>query len=200
LTAVVRQASTFEACCSPGGMIAVLAHPALFAEEFLSSNSELAAINFASHFVVSAKQDRLADIELGLKNRSVTFQRLPVSIAFHSQWIDCAKAPFESLTNSIRRTSGKLPLMCCDQAVLLDALPDNYFWKVARHPIRFREAITELEREGAYRYIDAGPAGTLATFLKYSLPAASKSSVHSILTPYGHDQKKFAALLASSKH
>jgi acyl transferase domain-containing protein len=200
LTAVIRQASTLEACCSPGGMLAVLADPALFAEEFLSSHCELAAVNFASHFVVSAKQDRIAEIELELKNRSVTFQRLPVSFAFHSQWIDNAKVPFESFMKSIRRTTGKLPLMCCDQAIVLDELPDDYFWRIARHPIRFREAITQLEHKGAYRYIDVGPAGTLATFLKYSLPATSKSSVHSILTPYGHDQKNFAALLASSKH
>jgi len=66
-----------------------------------------------------------------------------------------------------------------------------------RRPIRFRESTARLEQRGACRYIDVGPAGTLATFLKYGLPATATSTVHSILTPFGFDQKNLAALLAS---
>jgi len=197
LTAVIRQASTLEACCEPGGMMAVLGDPALYEEEFLSAHSELAAVNFPSHFVVAARQAQFEEIEAGLKKRNVTCQRLPVSFAFHSQWIDDAKAPFESFLQSIRYKTGKLPLMCCDQAENLANLPDNYFWNVTRQPIRFREAIAELERRGAYRYIDVGPAGTLATFLKYGLPTESPSKMHAILTPYGRDLQNLAALTAS---
>lgn len=194
LTAVIRQASTLEACCEAGGMMAVLGDPALYREEFLSRDSELAAVNFSSHFVVAAKLARLIEIEADLKTRNVTCQRLPVSFAFHSQWIDDAKVPFESFMQSIRYKAGQLPVMCCDQAKILECLPDHYFWNVTRHAIRFREAVAQLERGGAHRYIDVGPAGTLATFLKYGLPAESASKVHSVLTPYARDLQNFAAL------
>jgi acyl transferase domain-containing protein len=177
-----------------------LADPALFAEDFLAANSEMAAINFASHFVVSARQAQLAELEVGLRKRNVTYQRLPVSFAFHSQWIERARVPFESFMRSIRCKTGQLPLMCCDQASLLTDLPDSYFWQVTRRPIRFREAIANLESVDVCRYIDVGPAGTLATFLKYGLPTTSKSSIHSILTPYGQDQKNLAALLTPAGH
>ncbi|MBC7984390.1 MAG: acyltransferase domain-containing protein, partial [Candidatus Obscuribacterales bacterium] len=128
LMAVVRQASTLETYCEPGGMMAVLADPSLYAEDFLSSNSELAAVNFPSHFLVSAKHAQFAEIEAGLKTRNVTFQRLPVSFAFHSQWIEKARTPFESFMKSIHYKTGELPLMCCDQTTILAELPDSYFW------------------------------------------------------------------------
>jgi len=200
LTAVMRQAIAFEECCEPGGMTAILADPVLFTEEFLSGHSELAAVNFCSHFVVSARRTELAEIEAALRQRSVDYQRLPVSFPFHSKWIDKAKAPFESFMRSIRCKQGRLPLVCCDQTAILSDLSENYFWNVVRHPIRFRETTARLEQRGARRYIDVGPAGTLATFLKYGMPATTKSTVHAILTPYGFDQKNLAALLASIRH
>src|SRR5262249_39807460 len=51
LTSVMRQAIALEEYCEPGGMTAVLADPAIFAESFLSDHSDLAAVNFSSHFV-----------------------------------------------------------------------------------------------------------------------------------------------------
>jgi bacillaene synthase trans-acting acyltransferase len=178
-------------------MIAVLADPALFAEDFLSGRSELAAVNFSSHFVVSARRAELAEIEAALMKRDIGYQRLPVSIPFHSQWMEVAKARFESFMRSIRLKRGRLPLACCDQSAILSDLSDDYFWNVVRRQIRFRETIERLEREGARRYIDLGPSGTLATFLKYVAPATTKSTAHAILTPYGFDRKNLAALLAA---
>jgi bacillaene synthase trans-acting acyltransferase len=197
LTAVTLQAIALEECCEPGGMIAVLADPALFAENFLNGRSELAAVNFSSHFVVSARRAELAEIEADLKERDIGYQRLPVSVPFHSQWMDAAKARFESFMRSIRLKRGRLPLACCDQSTVLSDLSDDYFWNVVRRRIRYRETIERLEREGARRYIDLGPSGTLATFLKYLTPATSRSKTHAILTPYGFDRKNLAALLAA---
>jgi bacillaene synthase trans-acting acyltransferase len=198
LTAVIRQATALEECCEPGGMTAVLADPALFAEEFLSRRSELAAVNFSSHFVVSARRAELAGIEAALRQRHVGYQRLPVSFPYHSRWIDNARAPFDSFMRSIRFRPGGLPLVCCDQAAILSALSGDYFWNVVRHPIRFRETTAGLEQRGARRYIDVGPAGTLATFLKYGLPATTTSTVQEILTPFGTDERNLATAAATT--
>lgn len=197
MAAVLKQAIAFETCCEPGGMIAVLADPTLMDERVLGEHSELAGINFASHFAVSMTRAAIPVIEAHLAQRQIVFQRLPVSFAFHSRWIEEAQAPFESfMRSSVRCTRGPLPLVCCEQARPLDSASELSFWRVVRHPIRFREAIARLEQRGMHRYIDAGPAGTLATFLKYELPAATRSSVHAILTPFGQDQKNFARLLS----
>jgi bacillaene synthase trans-acting acyltransferase len=195
LAAVVQQAAAFEACCDRGGMIAVLADQASPARPYLREQSELAAINFSSHFVVAAPQSHLAQIERSLGEQDVVYQRLPVSYAFHSRWIDEARAPFESYVGSIRRFPGTLPLACCREATLLSELPNDFFWRVVREPIRFKDTITALERLGAHRYIDVGPAGTLATFTKYCLPSGSPSTAQAIMSPFGNERRTLAALL-----
>jgi bacillaene synthase trans-acting acyltransferase len=199
LAAVLRQASALEEYCEPGGMTAVLADPAIFAEDFLCGRCELAAVNFASHFVISAKEKELKDIELSLRKRNIGYQRLPVSFPFHSQWIDKAKAPFGSFMKSIRRRQGHLRLACCAQVDIVTEISEDFFWNVVRHPIRFRETTLHLERQGVRTYVDLGPAGSLAALLKYVIPA-TMSTVHALLTPYGCDQKNLNALLASIKN
>ena len=91
LKAVIQQATALEESAETGGMTAILGDPAMFNEEFLGGRSELAAVNFASHFVISARTSELAAIEAVLRQRNVGFQRLPISFPFHSQWIDKAK-------------------------------------------------------------------------------------------------------------
>jgi len=197
LTSVVRQAIAFEEYCQPGGMTAVLTDPALFAEQFFRDRCELAAVNFSSHFVISARCAELAEIEAALDAQDIGYQRLPVSFPFHSQWIDRAKVPFELFMRSIPRKQGRLPLACCQQTAILSELSGDYFWNVARRPVRFHETTARLEQQGIHRYIDVGPAGTLATFLKYGMSPTTKSTVHAVLTPFGFDQKNLTALLAS---
>ena len=107
LKATIQQARVLEECCEPGGMAAVLADPALFAEDFLSGHSELAAVNFSSHFVVSARKTELAGIESALRKKQVGYQSLPVSFPFHSKWIDQAKAGFTPFMQSVRRADSR---------------------------------------------------------------------------------------------
>ena len=197
MAAVLEQADAFEASCERGGMIAILADPSLYNEDFLHRRSAMAGVSFSSHFAVSAALSDLDLIESDLKQRGVTHQRLPVSFAFHSRWIDNAQQQFESFMQSIPLGKGALPLVCCKRGSTVTQLPEGYFWRVVRHPIRFGEALAHLEQRGRHRYIDLGPSGTLATFVKYGLPKASESSAHAILTPHGQDQKNLSALLAS---
>ncbi len=200
LTAVIRQAMAIEESCERGGMTAILGNPALFEEEFLSGRSELAAINFSSHFVVSARQQDLGEIEAVLKQRNVAYQRLPVSFAFHSRWIDGAKEPFVAFMQTVHCKPPRLPIWCCDRSAMVADLSGDYFWDVVRQPMRFRETIARLEAERPRRYVDAGPAGTLATFLKYGMPASSRSTAHAILTPFGAARMNTTALLATVRH
>jgi bacillaene synthase trans-acting acyltransferase len=195
MTAVIRQAAAFESWCEPGGMIAVLADRALFAESFLSRHSELAATHFASHFAVSARQAALEELEAGLRTRDITHQRLAASFPFHSRWIERAQIPFQSSIETIRYRAGRLPLVCCERATTLSRLPADFLWSVVRQPIRFHETIRQLELAGSHRYIDLGPSGTLATFVKYGLPSSSRSTAHAVLTPYGQDHRNLAALI-----
>ena len=197
MAAVVEQAIAFEATCERGGMIGILCDPSLYDEAFLNRRSELAGINFKTHFAVSAAGMELDTIESVLKQRRVAHQRLAVSFAFHSRWIDDAQDRVSSFMRSVRRRKCALPLACCAQATTLHDVPDDFFWRVVRQPIRFRDTVAHLERQGPHRYIDLGPSGTLATFVKYGLAPESRSTAHAVLTPFGQDEKNLASLLAS---
>jgi acyl transferase domain-containing protein len=200
LAAVGQQALALEEWSEPGGMTAVLANPELFADDVFSRRSELAAVNFASHFVVSARSADLSEIEVALRRRMIAYQRLPVSLPFHSHWIDGAEAPFSSFMRAIPFKCGEMPLMCCEQASPLLELPDGYFWDVVRGPIRFFKTVAQLEEQGSHLYVDLGPSGTLAAFVKYAIAPTTRSQVQATLTPYGLDRKNVAAVLTSARH
>jgi bacillaene synthase trans-acting acyltransferase len=199
LRATIEQAVVLESRCENGGMLAIMADPRLFEEPFIENHCELAAVNFDGHFTISAPCDPLEAIEAELKRRSVACFRLPVRIAFHSRWMDGAAAWIDQGMPRIATPSAVGPqLVCSERAEAVGAMPpDDFFWRVVRRRIRFRETIAWLESCGPHRYVDAGPAGTLATFLKYGLPRASQSSVHAILTPFGRDTAGMASVLAA---
>ncbi|WP_026132495.1 MULTISPECIES: acyltransferase domain-containing protein [unclassified Janthinobacterium] len=194
LEAVLMQASALEDHCQPGGMIAILSTPEPHLLAGLREQCEIASFNFPGHFVIAAQRDSLAPIQAALRERHLTFQTLPVSFAFHSRWIDAARPCIERNLAALPRKPALIPMVCCARAGVLTQLPQNYFWNVAREPIRFQQTIAELEKSAPYRYLDLGPAGTLATFLKYTLPPGSASTAHAVLSPFGGELLKLSSI------
>jgi acyl transferase domain-containing protein len=194
LTAVIQQARVIEESCQRGGMIAILSSTAEYQDEALFANCEIAAFNFSSHFVVAAKRDRLDIIEAHLKRKGVVFQRLAVSHAFHSRWIDEAEVPFGKYLDTLSIKTPKIPVVCCARAQVFTNLPERYFWIVAREPIRFDESVTKLESSGKYMYVDAGPSGSLATFMKYLLSPSTGSQALPTMTPFARDAKNLESV------
>lgn len=192
LTLVLKQAAELKARCEPGNMVAVLANPDIRAQATWKNHCEVAAVNFASHFVVSTPATHIGGIEQSLRSQSIVFQTLPVSFAFHSPWIDAARDGFQATVNSHPSGPAHTPLICCANAQVLNALPQDFFWNAVRAPIQFQQSIGELERTGSFRYLDLGPSGTLATFLKYILPTSSGSTAKAIITPYGREVQTMA--------
>jgi acyl transferase domain-containing protein len=195
LVAVVSQAELVRTHCEKGGMTAVLGARSLIEEELLHWDCDLAAENFGTHFVVSANRPGLERIEAVLRRRQVTFQRLPVHFAFHSRWLEPARLPLEFSFDSLRPGPAKLPLLCCASAARVSSPDVNHFWTAVRQRMRFRDTINALEDTESCRYIDLGPSGTLATFLKYILPASSRSVAQAVLTPYGQETRQLDAIV-----
>ncbi len=195
LAAVVEQAAAFEASCECGGMIAILESPSLYDEDFLREHSVMAAINFDKHFCISGKQADLERIEATLKQKAITHQRLPVSFAYHSPWIENSRKQFEEFVKKVPIEEGHLPIACCGYSTVFTNLNTHFFWDAVRQPIRFMDTITHMELRGPYRYIDVGPSGTMATFTNYVLSESSHSTAHSIMTPFGREEKNLEALI-----
>ncbi len=204
LLAVIEQAIALEERSEPGCMIAVVGEPERYLTPELLALCELGASNFATHSVISLPEPNVAAVETHLRRHGVAFQRLPVNFAFHSRWIDAARQPYEEFLKALPLRKGEVPIACCATGKLLDALPTGHFWSVVRDPILFSQTISLIkfsliESQGSFRYIDVGPGGTMATFLKYALPTDSTSQVHQVMSPFGGDADRLAELTARSR-
>ncbi|MES2939416.1 MAG: acyltransferase domain-containing protein [Pseudomonadota bacterium] len=197
MQAIVWQAEVLLRHCPRGAMIAVFDAPALYERHpELKRNADLAAVNFAAHFTLAAPQAQVPALETFLNGRNIGSSRLPVELPFHSRWMEPARDDFLAHFGRIAWRAPMLPLVCCAQAGELRALAAENFWQVLREPIRFQQTIAALEATGPHRYIDLGPSGTLATFLKYGLPKTTRSQYHPAITAFDTDTKRLDALLA----
>ena len=198
LSAIINQAQCLERHCRPGGMIAVMAEPDLFRQaDYLRRRSVVAGVNASRHFVVSTLREHVHEIHQHLNESEIPAQVLAVSYAFHSPWMEDAKQPVCEYLATLPRRRSRVPIICCAQASNLSEVPPDYLWFVGREPVRFQSTITQLEAAGDWTYVDVGPSGTLATFVKYNLDPRSRSSVHPLLTPFGGELDKLDRLLAA---
>ena len=180
LRVAVQLAELTEAGVSRGGMLAVLKEP----EEY--AGTWLAARNFATHFVVAGPDDALAAVERRLQAGNVTIQRLAVRYPFHCPLIDPIEREFTSFVASRRQTPADV-----------DVLGADSIWQAVREPIDFAATVAGLEARGPYRYIDVGPSGTLATFVKYNLRPGSASETATTVTPFDQALYNFRDLEAA---
>ncbi|MBP2000166.1 acyl transferase domain-containing protein [Paenibacillus shirakamiensis] len=200
LTSVITQAQSIIATCEKGVMIAILHTPEIMQSwPVLQQYAELVAVNFSSHFVISALANSLTFIEAELKKQRVTYQLLPVSYAFHSSYIEPAATSYLDFLQSVSISAPQIPFISCLTGGRLAAIQSNYFWDIIRDPIDFRGALNSLPEHDEYVYVDLGPSGTLATFTKYSLPERSVNSRFTLLPPYGANIEQFTAMIRQIK-
>lgn len=189
LTLILKQADRLRSR-SGGGMLAVLGPVSLFSDiQALCQRTTLSGVNFDGAFVVSGDAAAIDAAQSELQSRAVMFQRLPVSQAFHSPGIDPLKPYYLDLIRSCTFHPPAIPVVSCARVEILRTLAPEHLWDVIRSPIRFQETIQFLERNGSFNYVDLGPSGTLATFVKYNLAPSSRSKIFPLLTPFGLDRR-----------
>ncbi|PIT00785.1 hypothetical protein TSA1_08370 [Bradyrhizobium nitroreducens] len=189
---VIRNADCIATYCEYGTMLAVIGEAGI--QTYDHEEIAIAALNFPGHRVISGGSKAISEVEAALRAGGAISQRLPVKYAFHSKWIDAARSPFLERAAAVATGDAEIPLACCAHTKILSELPQDYFWDVARRPINFAETVKQVQALGIFRYIDAGPSGTLATFLKYTLPKPSAEAIASVMSPYGSDVRNLAAL------
>jgi len=185
---VTAQAQWLRDHGRPGGMIAVLGAP----RPARRSCSTLAARNGPAHFVLSAPQERLSFVEQHLRARGAMFLRLPVAYAFHSPWLALQETAPAALKTPA--WSAALPMVCCVDGTISQGFATDYFRKVTQQPVCLDLALAAAESIGPCRYLDLGPSGTLATSMRNALPAASGSTAHPTLSPYGSTVSNVATI------
>lgn len=184
LEAVIKQAELIEKTCKQGSMIAVFHNPSLYEHPFIKSYSEIASFNFPEHFVLSGEKENLKKVEDDIKQHQISYQVLNVSHGFHSSSIDPAVSDYLDFIQKQSFEAPKIPFISCVYSKTTLPRPEH-FWQIIKKPILFQTTVQNLETTKAYSYIDVGPSGTLATFIKYNLSQGSNSKVFRTLSPFG---------------
>jgi malonyl CoA-acyl carrier protein transacylase len=168
MAVVVEQAKLLREHGCRGGMLSILAppehferHPALYA------GTTLASCNFEQNFVVSAPRETLAALKRRLDEQGVVSQLLPVAQAFHSSGIDAIESPFKRFVGGIALQAPRLKVYSASCGGVPQRLDTQHFWNVIRTRADFCCAVDAAVADGPCRFVDLGPSGTLATFIKH---------------------------------
>ena len=165
---VVRQASLVRQHACGGGMLTVLAPPDhIERHAALYAGTTLASVNFEQNFVVSGATSTLETLKRCLDGMSVVSVLLPVAHAFHSPAMDAIELDFRQHAAGLAMHAPQLTVYstaCGGAAPRIDAA---HFWRVIRGRADFRKTVDSAIADGPCRFVDLGPSGTLATFIKH---------------------------------
>lgn len=206
ISSIIKQAELIEAYCADGRMLAILENLSFFnRNSIIYKNSELASINFDSHFVVSGQMKKIQIIEEFLKKNDIVFQMLPAEYAFHSILIEPIALCYNKYISALSYKRADIPVVSCLRAQTIREINEDHFWTVVREPVLFKRTIERLEDDKAcdntgYIYLDAGPSGNLAAYVKNIISHESKSQVYAVLSPFGSNLHNINNIFSSMKN
>jgi bacillaene synthase trans-acting acyltransferase len=192
---ILKQVELVSNFCQVGRMTAIIHHPDLYHQSpALNLHSELAAVNYSSHFVISGFTEEILTIENDLKMKEILFQALPVKYGFHSKNINPMEKQYKEFLATFKLKKPAIPYISCKESDFVEVLTPTHFWDVIRQPILFEKTIKKLEDQSESYYIDLSPFSTLSNFVKQNLVTDSGSQCYSIMTPFHQDVKNLKAI------
>lgn len=185
-------------------MMAILAPKMIMADyPELFSQCWLAGTNFQHNFVVSGLPAAMQELRTVLNDMNIVSQQLPVCRGFHTPLIDPAADACRRLIREVPMVRGSIPLISSLTANVMTDLQPEHYWEAIRYPVSFESAIVNTVAAGEAVFIDLSASGSLATLVKYILPADSGSFSIPVINQFGRDMmglEKMQQTLAGLHH
>lgn len=197
IEAAIEQAKSICRSDIDGGMLAVLTEEEKLKDLYLEHQLFLASNNFSGHFTLSGRMQDLKLFEQELSRLEINFFRLPVTSPFHSPLLQPASVSFSQYTASVAVLGNPKPgFVSGFTGKEMEVLTEDYFWQVVSQYTNFSETVSFFENVGPCLYIDMGPSGTSAAFVKYNLQSDTESEIFQIMSPYKGEMKQLKKLQA----
>lgn len=194
LEAAVEQAKAIVRSNIEGGMLAVIHEDReRWRPSYQKHQLYLASENFNGHFTLSGSTSSLDAFTAAWKTEQKSFLRLPVAHPFHSPLIEPAQSDFTYFMAGNTLSAGQKFISGLRCTTLQD-LPRDYFWHAVSKPSDFIRLTRFLELHRPCLYVDLGPSGTSANFIKHNLSPSSPSRYFQIMTPFGRELEQLDAL------
>lgn len=194
LTTAIRLAEMIEYAAPRGMMLAILEAPDFAARhpaEF--QDFAIAARNFKSNFIVSGPAEPGQRLQRFLQNQGVSFVELPVDYPLHSPLMEVCQTPCRTLISQLSFAAPRIPIIS-STAAATGSQSENV-WNAMQKPMDLAGKITSLLESGGGRFVDLSPAGSMATAVKYNLPAGSTSEYYTLASPFGQECSNIEKML-----
>ena len=175
LKLIAERARLMQQLPSGGGMAAVFTNEEIVAQAIASDMDQLsiAAINGSSNVVISGAEAALAKVLETLSQQGIKSRRLTVSHAFHSPLMETILDDFEQTAASIEYSEPEIGLVSnvTGKLTALQQVTNPRYWRDhIRLPVRFADAMTNLNESGCDIFIEIGPNPTLLSMGQRCLP------------------------------
>jgi acyl transferase domain-containing protein/NAD(P)-dependent dehydrogenase (short-subunit alcohol dehydrogenase family) len=202
---LIRERGRLMQALPPGGaMAAVFASEAEVADALApwADRLAIAAVNAPDSVVVSGDAQALDGLLALLAGRNVQGQRLFVSVAGHSPFVEPVLQAIEDAARKVTMQAPRIPLAWNVAGGVRDgAAPDAVYWRRhLREPVRFADGIAALHRDGYRSFLEVGPHPTLIALAERSLPAGGARFVTSLRRAHDDWHELMHALAALYVH
>jgi len=200
LACVAEMAAKIEERTPAAAMLAILGPPEMFeSHRDLFRGTWVACLNYASNFVIAGSRQDVARVQGALQPLDVPCQLLPITRGFHSPLVDPIEVDLKRAVSRLSPGAPRLPVISCLRAGELargDLTPE-YCWELLRFPVRFSDTVRFMEEQETSVYVDVGPSGTLASFVRNLIGRDGASGAFPILTQFGKELKNLEKLKAA---
>jgi len=184
----VELAALLEQSSRLAKMLAVFESPEIMnAAPELFERVWLTGRNFSTQFVVTGLPEDIVRLKEDLSQRRIICQLLPVNWGFHTPLLDPLQGKIKKLAEGIDFKRLSIPILSAVNGQWKMDVNAEDVWHVMRQPVDFAGSVQCLLRKGNYVFVDVGPSGTLAAFVKYGLPAGNACRILQTVTRFGRD-------------
>ena len=156
-------------------------------QPFLKENLYLAVSNSPSMSVVSGTKEAIAQLQQQLSAKSISYQLLHTSHAFHSPMMEGAIAPLVEHLRGVKLNSPQIPFISNVTGTWITnhSATDPLYWaQHLRQPVQFSQGIAELLTNPEAIFLEVGAGRTLSTLTK------QQASDRTILCSLPHPQER----------
>lgn len=193
----IEYAMLVEAESPPARMLAVIDAPRLEQTHADAlAGCWVTARNFDRHVVVSGPEASIDRLRDALARDGIVHQALAVRYGFHTELQQPLESRFAEMAARLDFGRLRIPFVSSCDGIVYDRDTDpavwpQRLWTTFRHPVAFDATVRGLLDRGDFHFVDVGPGGTLATFVKYLLPAGSGASFGDVVNPFGRDLQTY---------
>lgn len=148
--------------------------------------------NFPGNFVVTGKPQPIKELQIQLQKHQVMTQLLPVRKAFHTPLLEPFKADFKQAVVKSQTQPLQIPMISCCTREQVHTFDENHMWQVLTEPVRFAQTAENLMQQHHCVFVDVGPSGTLATFIKYLPKHNNEVDQVELMNQFGRDNRSYS--------